>query len=143
MFCGDPSVQVRPNDAALPQLVAVQDLSSALLALETIVIQGEGSTNDIDSHYARFTEIKVEYESLFAARPVARNPVMRPPPASSGHLQITAEPAASLIDLANAVYVQMLRSSCPEMTCRPTFFFKAPTMAPRSAPSEPCLFTTS
>ncbi len=116
LFCGDPAMQIRPADASLPGLVAVLDLACARKALDTIVIQGEGSTTDGDSHYARFSAIKLEYEALLQAnpgfipaRPAARNPVMRPPVVATARVHVTSEPAASLIDLANAVYAQMLR----------------------------------
>lgn len=116
LFCGDPAMQIRPADASLPGLVAILDLGCAMRALDTIVIQGEGSTSDADSHYARFCGIRAEYKALLAARPdfvpahaVARNPVMRPPVIPTGRLHITAEPAASLVDVANATYAQMLR----------------------------------
>lgn len=116
LFCGDRSLQVRPTDTALPGLVAVACLDSALAALDTIVVQGEGSVTSGDSHFARFQTIRREYQALLEARPsfaparrAARNPLMRPPIVATGRLHITAEPAASLIDLANASYVQMLR----------------------------------
>jgi CDGSH-type Zn-finger protein/uncharacterized Fe-S cluster protein YjdI len=116
LFCGEPAVQIRPADATLPGLVAVLNLDCALRALDTIVVQGEGSTTEGDSHFARFRGIKQEYLEMLAARPdfvparpAARNPVMRPPVVPTGRVHVTAEPAASLIDLANATYVHMLR----------------------------------
>jgi CDGSH-type Zn-finger protein/uncharacterized Fe-S cluster protein YjdI len=115
LFCGPSNLQIGATDSALPGLQQVCDLASANIALDTIVIQGEGSTDSQDCHFSRFQQIKTEYLSLlekreFApARPVARNPVMRPPVNTTERLHITAEPAASLIDLANATYVQMLR----------------------------------
>lgn len=116
LFCGEPAVQIRPADATLPGLVAVLNLECALRALDTIVVQGEGSVTEGDSHFARFQNIKKEYLELLAARPdfvparpAARNPVMRPPVVPTGRVHVTAEPAASLIDLANATYVHMLR----------------------------------
>jgi CDGSH-type Zn-finger protein/uncharacterized Fe-S cluster protein YjdI len=116
LFCGEPAVQIRPADATLPGIVAVLNLDCALRALDTIVIQGEGSVTEGDSHFARFRGIKGEYLELLAkrpdftpARPAARNPVMRPPIVPTGRVHVTAEPAASLIDLANASYVHMLR----------------------------------
>jgi CDGSH-type Zn-finger protein/uncharacterized Fe-S cluster protein YjdI len=115
LFCGPANLQIGAADSALPGLQQIYDLASANAALDTIVIQGEGSTDSKDCHFSRFQQIKTEYLALlkqreFApARPVARNPVMRPPINTSERLHITAEPAASLIDLANATYVQMLR----------------------------------
>jgi CDGSH-type Zn-finger protein/uncharacterized Fe-S cluster protein YjdI len=115
LFCGPANLQIGAVDSALPGLQQIYDLASANTALDTIVIQGEGSTDSEDCHFSRFQQIKTEYLSLLKqrefspARPVARNPVMRPPINTSERLHITAEPAASLIDLANATYVQMLR----------------------------------
>ena len=70
----------------MPGLITISDLNSALAALDTIVIQGEGSPSQADdSHLAQFRSIKQEYLSLLAthqlqpARPAAKNPVMRRP----------------------------------------------------------------
>jgi len=116
LFCGEASRQIHPSDSALPGLAAITDLASAHRALDTIVIQGEGSVATGDSHFSRFQSIKTEYQQLLAlrpefspARPVARNPVMRTPVNNDDRVHIIAEPAASLIDLANALYVHMLR----------------------------------
>lgn len=116
LFCGEASRQIHPSDSALPGLATITDLASAHRALDTIVIQGEGSVAAGDSHFSRFQSIKTEYLELLAlrpgfspARPVARNPVMRTPVNNDGRVHIVAEPAASLIDLANALYVHMLR----------------------------------
>ncbi|HEY3698938.1 MAG TPA: CDGSH iron-sulfur domain-containing protein, partial [Spongiibacteraceae bacterium] len=63
----------------------------------------------------RFCAIRTEWRALKAARPtfvpartVARNPVMRSPMALD-RIQIVAEPAAQLLDAANAAYGLMLR----------------------------------
>ncbi len=116
LFCGEASRQIHPSDSALPGLAAITDLASAHRALDTIVIQGEGSVAMGDSHFSRFQSIKTEYQQLLAlrpefspARPVARNPLMRTPVNNDDRVHIIAEPAASLIDLANALYVHMLR----------------------------------
>jgi CDGSH-type Zn-finger protein/uncharacterized Fe-S cluster protein YjdI len=116
LFCGEAALQIRPTDGTLPGLNAVVDLASAQRALDTIIIQGEGSICEINSHFVRFQRIKIEYLKLLEqradfvpARPAAHNPVMRPPVVATGRLHITAEPAASLIDLANSLYVFMLR----------------------------------
>ena len=65
----------------------------------------------------RFVAIRREYQALLAenpgfvpARPVARNPVMRRPPEPAGKVWVSAEPAATLLDLGNAAYALMLRA---------------------------------
>jgi hypothetical protein len=100
-------------------LLKVRSLAEAEAAIDAIVLQGEGTTarDGQASHYARFVAIRDEYQRLLAhnpelspARPVARNPVMRPPPQPQGLVWVSAEPAATLLDLANAAYTAMLRS---------------------------------
>jgi rubrerythrin len=62
IFCGDPGRQVT-HDLGIEELVAITDLASALNAIETIVEQGEGTTQvptDAEgelAHYYRFAEI--------------------------------------------------------------------------------------
>lgn len=63
-FCGDPHRQITPVDSALPGLIAIHDLESALRAVDTIIIQGEGATQITDSHFERFSLIKKEYLEL-------------------------------------------------------------------------------
>jgi len=118
MFVGDPALQVGPDAASLPGLVTVTDKASALLALDTIVEQGEGSPADVaHSHYRRFIAIRDAYEKLQAendgfepSRPVAPNPVMRMPPSPEGKTFIDDAAAAPVLDLANALYGAMLRA---------------------------------
>ncbi len=125
-FCGDPRVQVGPDLITLPGLIAVTDLRSAVQAIETIVTQGEGSpAHHETSHFQRFLKVREELVRLQAknpsfrpAHPAARNPVMRRPTSFENRVWVTREPAASLLDLANAIYAMMLASldllfSCP------------------------------
>jgi CDGSH-type Zn-finger protein/uncharacterized Fe-S cluster protein YjdI len=117
LFAGDPSAQVGPDVVGLPGLVPVVDLRSALAAVETIVMQGEGASLDVETgHYQRFVRIRTEYQAMLAAdpsfvpaRPVARNPVMRRPPDARDKVFIEAPAAAAALDLANGLYGQMLR----------------------------------
>jgi CDGSH-type Zn-finger protein/uncharacterized Fe-S cluster protein YjdI len=118
LFCGPADRQISPAVASLPGLCIVTDLASAHAAIDTIVVQGEGApTHRGDSHFARFQAIKTEYEALLAqdpgfvpARPVADNPVMRKPPIDAANRVYIDEPVAALaVDLANALYGQMLR----------------------------------
>jgi hypothetical protein len=119
LLVGDPRLQVGPDLVQMDGLTTVRSLRDAELAVDTIVLQGEGTmehTSD-SSHYARFRGVVREYEALLAenpsfqpGRPVARNPVMRFPPEPQGRVWISAEPAASLLDLTNATYGLMLRA---------------------------------
>jgi hypothetical protein len=117
LFTGIAAAQVGPDIAAIPGLILTTDLQSALAAIDTIIVQGEGSSSrSDDSHFARFLQIRDEYQSClerfhdFApARAAARNPVMRRPQDPSGRVFIDAHPAAEVLDLANALYNHMLR----------------------------------
>ncbi len=118
LFCGDPRLQVDTEIIGLPSINPIVDLESAGRALETIVTQGEGSpTAPADSHYRRFLEIRDELAALQAEDPafepgagVARNPVMRRPPEPEGLLWVDREPAATVLDVANAMYAAALRA---------------------------------
>ena len=119
LFVGDPRVQIGPDLLPMVGLRKVSSLADAEAAIDTIVAQGEGTTAHTDdgSHYARFVAIAREYDALLAANPsfapgraVARNPVMRRPPEPDGKVWVSAEPAATLLDLANAGYSLMLRA---------------------------------
>ncbi len=76
IFTGDPARQVT-HDLGIEELVAITDLASALAAIETIVEQGEGTTQtptDDDgalAHYYRFAEI-------FHGRRLVANPAAPP-----------------------------------------------------------------
>ena len=117
LMVGDPTHQIGPDVAALPNLKVVRCLKTARIAIDAIVRQGEGADeSEMRSHYQRFLAIKREYDAARAARPAfqparpaAVNPVMRRPPTPEGKLWITAEPAASLLDLGNALYNHCLR----------------------------------
>jgi CDGSH-type Zn-finger protein/uncharacterized Fe-S cluster protein YjdI len=117
LFVGDPRAQVGPSIAALPGLVAVTDLASAIRAIDTIVEQGEGTASDSErAHYRRFVSVRDEHRALVKARPsfvaahpVARNPVMRRPPTPQGKVWIEEPSAARLLDLGNALYGHTLR----------------------------------
>lgn len=118
LFVGDPRLQVGVDLFSLPGVSKVVDLASALAAIETIVTQGEGSPSDTATgHYRRFTEVQKELAELtrknpafVPARPVARNPVMRRPVATADRVWVEAEPAATLLDLANGAYLFMARA---------------------------------
>jgi CDGSH-type Zn-finger protein/uncharacterized Fe-S cluster protein YjdI len=117
LFVGNPAHQLDATVARLPNIKTVRCLSTALKAIDAIILQGEGASScSGDSHYQRFLRIQREYDTLVQARPgfrparmSAHNPVMRPPPTPEGKLWISEEPAACLLDLANALYNHCLR----------------------------------
>ncbi|MDQ8051322.1 CDGSH iron-sulfur domain-containing protein, partial [Luteibacter sp.] len=117
LFVGNPEHQLAADTARLPGLKTVRCLKTALEAIDAIVLQGEGADScSGNSHYQRFLRIGQEFDALVAARPAfrparmnAHNPVMRPPPTPEGRLWVSEEPAASLLDLGNALYNHCLR----------------------------------
>ena len=132
LFVGSPSGQIGPDLFRMPGVEIVHDLASANRALDLIVEQGEGSPADReDSHYRRFQATKREYTAFLAenpgfapAYPVAENPVLRRPSTPEDKVFIEAEPAALILDLANAVYGMLLRFLVQAYTK------SAPTAAP-------------
>ena len=117
LFIGDAAHQLGPEVAALPNLKVIRCLKTARIAIDAIVRQGEGADPDeAGSHYQRFLALKTDFDAVTAARPAfraarmaAHNPVMRRPPTPDGKVWITAEPAATLLDLGNALYNHCLR----------------------------------
>lgn len=117
LFVGQPAHQLSAEVCGLPGLKVVRCLVTARAAIDAIVRQGEGAeAAETRSHYQRFLAIRHEYDALLAARPgfrparmSAHNPVMRRPPTPEGKLWITEEPAASMLDLGNALYNHCLR----------------------------------
>ncbi|MBC7977519.1 MAG: ferritin-like protein, partial [Myxococcales bacterium] len=118
LFCGDPRLQVDAAQIGLAGISAVTDLASAARAIDMIVTQGEGAPRcPGGSHYSRFAAVRDELQAVMAADPsfrpagnVAHNPVMRQPPEPDGLVWVDAEPAASVLDVANAIYAFTLRS---------------------------------
>jgi CDGSH-type Zn-finger protein/uncharacterized Fe-S cluster protein YjdI len=116
MFVETTDRQLGPLEMSVPGLSLVHDLPSAVQALDTIVIQGEGALVVEGSHYARFSAIRDEYRAMLVADPtftpgraVARNPVMRKPITPENRVWIVYPLAAKYVDLANGVYTFMLR----------------------------------
>ncbi len=117
LFVGTASGQIGPDLLRMHGVETISDLTGASRAIDLIVEQGEGSPADReDSHYRRFQATKREYADFLAenpgfapAYPVAENPVLRRPAAPEGKVFINAEPAAMILDLANAVYGMLLR----------------------------------
>ena len=113
---GSDARQIGPEIVELSGVSVVTDLPSALQALDVIVEQGEGSSQDSeDSHFVRFNAIRNEWKQLNAVNPAfepahaaAHNPVMRRPADATDRVWITAPDAVSHLDLANAIYGQVL-----------------------------------
>src|SRR5262249_55223164 len=111
LFVGSPSAQIDASVAPLPGLIAVSDVASALVAVDTIVEQGEGSpTNPARSHFRRFVAVRDEYDALVAKRPdfvpalpVARNPVMRKPPDPRNKVHVDHPTSTRVMHLGNAM----------------------------------------
>lgn len=117
LFVGRTQAQLTQDDVFLPGLCSIASLVEAQKALDLIVEQGEGSIICKDtSHYARFRTIREQWQALSAQRAdftpcrnVARHPVMRSPVTNDERIQVTSEPAISLLDVGNASYFLMLR----------------------------------
>jgi CDGSH-type Zn-finger protein/uncharacterized Fe-S cluster protein YjdI len=117
LFVGARAAQVDARGASLPGMAAVNDLATALTAIDTIVAQGEGSTTNPErSHYRRFVAVREEYAAITGRRPdftpalpAARNPVMRRPPDPRGKVHVDHPTSARVLDVANATYAFALR----------------------------------
>jgi Ferritin-like len=65
VFVGSPRAQATPELLGWPQLIAVTDLASALVAVEEIIEQGEGCAGDWrTAHYGRFLAMWRDYHDL-------------------------------------------------------------------------------
>ncbi len=116
-FCGDPALQLSPEQIDLNGVRPVICSKTALAAFDAIVQQGEGAQEDsAGSHFNKFGMIRAEFEALklanpkFApAHPAAVNPVLRQPPRREGRVWLENEEAVVCVDLANSAYALMLR----------------------------------
>lgn len=117
LFIGSRSAQVGPEVVRFEHVGIVDNLATALEAIEHIVEQGEGAPGEREhSHYQRFLAIQQEYRQLLArnpafapAWPAATSPVMRRPPEPEGKVFVDSPRAARLLDFTNAVYSVLLR----------------------------------
>lgn len=117
LFIGSRSAQVGPAVVSFEHVGVIDNLRTALDAIDHVVEQGEGAPNEhADSHYKRFLAIRNEYRELvtrnpdFApAWPAAISPVMRRPPEPEGKVFVDSPRAARLLDFTNAVYSVLLR----------------------------------
>ena len=116
-FCGDPALQLSPEEIDLGGAKPVICAKTALAAFDAIVRQGEGAQADSKgSHYQKFSVIRREFAELSKANrrfqpsfPAAVNPVLRRPPRPEGRVWIENENAAQCVDIANAAYGLMMR----------------------------------
>ncbi len=117
LFCGDPALQLSPNEIDLGGAKPVLCSKTAVNACQAIVTQGEGAREDQpDSHFNKFAAIRAEYSALrnknphfTPAHPAAHNPVLRRPPNPEGRVWIDDPDASAIVDIANASYQLMLR----------------------------------
>jgi hypothetical protein len=117
LFLGDPRSQVTSDILSFPGLTTVTDRDSALVAISTIIEQGEGGRQDAEkSHYVQFCAIRDEYDASLREdpefrpyRPVVSDPVMFRPISAQGQIHVSARPASRVLDMANAGYGLMLR----------------------------------
>ncbi|GAM99613.1 Mlr4660 protein [alpha proteobacterium U9-1i] len=117
LFCGDPALQLTPNEVDLGGAKAVLCAKTAVEACGAIITQGEGASEESpDSHFCRFRHVRDEFQALKAknpnfrpAHPAACNPVLRRPPNPEGRVWLEDAAAAAVVDIANASYQTMLR----------------------------------
>jgi len=117
LFCGDPALQLSPNEIDLGGAKPVLCLKTAVEACKAIVTQGEGaSAEHPDSHFCKFAAIRTEFAALSKKNPdftpahsAARNPVLRRPPTPEGRVWIDDPQSSAVVDIANASYQLMLR----------------------------------
>ena len=117
VFCGDPLLQLSPDETALAGAVPIASLAGALAALAEIVVEGEGAPSDrANSHFQRFLGVRKELRAFIAENPsfapahlAAVNPVLRKPPEAAGRVWLEDADAVAAVDLANAIYALSLR----------------------------------
>ncbi|MBB3084107.1 ferritin-like domain-containing protein [Geodermatophilus sabuli] len=113
LFIGPRSAQVDNSWSVDLDLRQVVDRSSALAAIEDIVVDGEGSpTERSSSHYGRFARVRQEYEEsgfFAAARPVVVNPRTRAQrDAPTGGTLLVEERTRRAAELFNGAYGTVL-----------------------------------
>jgi hypothetical protein len=113
LFIGPRSAQVDNKWSVSLDLRQVVDRSSALAAIEDIIVDGEGSpTGRSSSHYGRFARVRQEYADsgyFAAARPVVVNPqTRRQRDASPGATLLVEERTRRVAELFNGAYGSVL-----------------------------------
>ena len=115
LFIGPPRAQATPAAFQWPALTPVTDLASALVAINTVVEQGEGPRGHWrDAHYGRFLVALGEYltmkradPSFEPARPVVAA-FVHPPPDSEGGPLVSDPNTARVLDVFNVAYEVVL-----------------------------------
>jgi hypothetical protein len=116
LFVGPPKAQATTAHFSWPQLIPVTGVSSAALAIETIVEQGEGPRSHWrDAHFGRFVQMLDEYHERCEAdagfdpvRPVMAANV-RPPEREGTVPLIEDRLTARCTDLFNVAYETLLQ----------------------------------
>lgn len=116
VFIGSARRQATVEYFELPNLVGVKDLASAVKAIETIVIEGEGARGDWKkAHFGKFASIFNELQeykrrnpNFEPARPVVAA-FVRPPQGIDTAEVITEPLTASVADLFNGTYEVLLQ----------------------------------
>jgi hypothetical protein len=114
LFIGNPDLQIGPDLADFPDLVAVYDKRSALEAIRRVQFQGEGIHDDReDSHFGIFHEMRIELNRMLGANPhfqpaypTLQNPTTRE---RAGANLITHPAARQAMTLFNNIYVLTIR----------------------------------
>ena len=120
MFIGPPWAQATHEDYGWPEMVAVQDLDTALVVLNKIVEQGEGATGNWETaHFGRFRKVLDEYLEMKEADPSflpAHTVVAALVRAVEGEDPaapfITDPMTADVSDLFNVIYDLLLQMLC-------------------------------
>ncbi|MFT5682768.1 MAG: CDGSH-type Zn-finger protein/uncharacterized Fe-S cluster protein YjdI [Myxococcota bacterium] len=118
VFVGHGASQISAAEFRLHGLFEVTDLSSALRAIEEIVVQGEGApAHSETSHYATFKRIGEELAVMTAARPEfepahrsATDPALSARIGDPNAAVINAPLAISAVDIGDALYALMMRT---------------------------------
>lgn len=119
LFIGPPEAQDRTDWSAGLRLIPVTDAASAVRAVQSIIIEGEGAPAEREgSHYQTFLEVREEYgDELRAspdfepARPVVTTPLTRRHrDGGDGPFTLLAEgsPAWETSELFSSVYATVL-----------------------------------
>jgi hypothetical protein len=114
LFVGSPTQQVDNEWSLNVDMRVVQDRTSALAAIDDIVVDGEGTAGRrAESHYGRFCRMWKTYRAapFEASRPVVRNPRTRASRGGApGRETLIREPVAlAVAELFNGVYGLMLQ----------------------------------
>jgi hypothetical protein len=116
VFIGPPRAQATEEYFGWPELIAVTDLPSAVQAIETIIVEGEGARGDWrQAHFGRFLQIMQDYLALKQQDPgfePARAVVAAyvRPPSDTSEVPLISDPVtAGVSELFNASYEVLLQ----------------------------------